>query len=355
MLPAKFGGQQTIAAFNNELGKHVDLICLCSSDNIPEGNESYKIIPELPVSKWQFINPLTWKKIVAIARKEQITHIIIEHPYHAIAGWLCKKQLGCKIIHYSHNIEYRRFKQLSKWYWNIVKKEEFWLSRFADLNICVTKEDEEVLVNEANISRDKIFYLPHTISNKNISGKTEARRLIAHRHGLDLNRPLLLFNGTLDYEPNYEAVMDICKLVPVLKSQLEKFTILITGRCKTVEINIPAEISEYVKYAGEVADVGNYFLAADIYINPVKKGEGVQTKTLEALSYHLNVVCYQHMLRGIIVYLVKDRLFIAGNSTEFITCIVESLKTQGPTSNAFFSFYSYEHHFPLFLNKLKQL
>lgn len=356
MLPARFGGQQTISAFNNELGKHVRLICLCSKNNVAEGHEAYTVIPDLPVSKLQMINPFVWMKVADVIKREHITHIIIEHPYHAIAGWICRKRFGCKIIHYSHNIEYRRFKELKKWYWRLVKKEELWLGRFADLNICVTKEDADALMKETGTGSEKFFHLPHAVSKKNMDGKAEARNIICERHGISPNTSILLFNGTLDYRPNYDAVIYICNnIVPVLKKEMKHFVVLITGRCKTFSLQIPSSVAAYVKYAGEVNNVEQYFLAANVYINPVQTGEGVQTKTLEALSYNLNTVCYQPLVRGILVNLVKEKLFIAGNISEFISHIHSALQKNNVITDAFFSFYSYNHHFPSFLDKLKQL
>lgn len=50
---------------------------------------------------------------------------------------------------------------------------------------------------------------------------------------------------------------------------------------------------------GEVDRIEDYFMAADVFINPVAEDNGVQTKNLEALSYHLNLVCFENTLTGI--------------------------------------------------------
>ncbi|HPH23585.1 MAG TPA: hypothetical protein PLW32_06855, partial [Chitinophagaceae bacterium] len=105
-LPAQFGGQQTIAAFNEALGKQLEILCLCSRNNQASSKESYSIYPQLPIGKLQFVNPFVWLFIYKFCKKERITHAIIEHPYHAISAYILHRFLNIQIVHSSHNIEY---------------------------------------------------------------------------------------------------------------------------------------------------------------------------------------------------------------------------------------------------------
>src|SRR5919205_835860 len=123
IFPAEFGGQKGIADFNKALAGHFNLVCVCSINN--ESSESFPVFNFLPVSKLQFINPVVILKLVKFAKQQKVTHIILEHPYHAVAGWLLKK-MGVKIITHSHNIEYLRFKQMGKSFWPLLKFVERW-------------------------------------------------------------------------------------------------------------------------------------------------------------------------------------------------------------------------------------
>src|SRR5882724_419398 len=107
ILPPVYGGQKGIALFNQYLGKRVPLTCLCSQDNSPGKDLSYKIINNLPASRFQFWNPLTRKRILSQIRDQSFTDIIVEHPYH---GWLgqYKKKMGFRFIVHAHNIEHLR-------------------------------------------------------------------------------------------------------------------------------------------------------------------------------------------------------------------------------------------------------
>jgi hypothetical protein len=79
VLPAKYGGQKGIAYFNQQLGKTVPLTCICSYENKTEESLSYNLKPVLPKSRWQFFNPLIWKKIINISKEINPSHIILEH------------------------------------------------------------------------------------------------------------------------------------------------------------------------------------------------------------------------------------------------------------------------------------
>ena len=357
-LPAHFGGQQTIAAFNNELGKHVEVICLCSYNNIPNGNETYQVVPTLPVNKLQFLNPITWYKIYLLAKKKQITHVIIEHPYHAIAAWFLKKYLTIHVIHSSHNIEYLRFKQLGKFYWKTLYAVEKWVCTFASLNLFVTEQDAHHCIENFGINPNKCFVLPHTITQKNSSHKLKVQQQIKKQLSIAKENKIFLFNGTLDYAPNAEAVQNIAtKLIPLLQQTKQPFTFIITGRIENANYkNLYQLANNNLLILGAVDNISDYFLAADVYINAVNKGGGVQTKTLEALSYNLNVVCFNTMLNGVAMYTCSNKIFTApeNNWNEMASQTIAALEKSEPTPEIFFNHYSYASYFTNFIEKIKR-
>jgi hypothetical protein len=356
ILPAQFGGQQTIAAFNNALGKEVQLTCLCSKNNVQTGNENFEVYPLLPTSKWQFINPLTWWFIYQFIKKEKATHVIAEHPYHVIASWLLHTFLKINIIHYSHNIEYERFKFLGKPYWRILFLAEYWICRFAKLNIFVTEQDKITAIKQFNLIENNCLVIPHPVTIKDFSNKEKAIEKIKAKHAIPHNHNIFLFNGTLDYAPNALAVEAIAtQLIPELNKINNHFTFIITGRIEDKNYQHLFNLAtEQLIITGKVENVADYFLAANVYVNAVSNGGGVQTKTLEALSYHLNVVCFEHMLNGIEMQFVEDKIFIVSinNWQQFAQTIFTALTKEVSTPPAFFEHYSYEKYLPEFLNRI---
>jgi hypothetical protein len=95
-----------------------------------------------------------------------------------------------------------------------------------------------------------------------------------------------------------------------------------------------------------VEDIETYFSGADIFINPVLTGGGVQTKNLDALSYGLNIVCFDNMLSGLELPLCREKVFIAtaNNWVDFAAKMRLALESPSPpTSPEFFQHYSFDN------------
>jgi polysaccharide biosynthesis protein PslH len=345
VLPPVFGGQKGIALFNQYLGEQVSLTCLCAITNEEIAGLSYKLIRQLPVNKRQFIDPVVIRKIISVAKQENPTHILLEHPYHAIAAFRAKKATGARIILHSHNIESERFHQAGQWWWRLLYRYERWAHRKVDLVLYKTTADKDYSIRHFNIPPEKCMVAPYGIEKKQIPGRDKARELIRQRHAINTDEKILLFAGTLDYTPNAAAVESIySRIAPMLANENSKVKIIICGRNKELAYQYLEKFSHpLVIRAGEVDDIENYFAGADVFINPVLFGGGVQTKNIDALSYHLNTVCFRNMIDDEIIPLTKDKLFlVAANDWEaFGFQVQNALKMSFPTSTSFFEYYDW--------------
>lgn len=352
ILPAHFGGQKGIANFNEALGKYFPLYCVCSNNNEPRNQRSYQVFNWLPVSKAQIINPVVWYKTLRFAKEKKITHVILEHPYHAITGWLLKILLSCTLITHAHNIEYARFKQLQKWYWPFVKMLEGFAFMISKEVLFKSKEDLEIAIKEFRLRRSKCFVMPFGTEQKDTSTQLQKRSAIFKKHGLPANTTALLFNGTLDYGPNTKALNDIAvNLLPLLPPD---FVVMITGRNEVAKA-FPFTNKQLI-FAGYVPEVSDYFLASNVYINPVDEGGGVQTKNIEALSYGLNVVCWQHMLNGLDIGLTGSKVYVAkpNDWKDFLARILIATIINEPTPSAFFDYYNFDKQVLLLKDRLQK-
>jgi polysaccharide biosynthesis protein PslH len=334
------------------LAEEFELACICSRNNT--SNEPYPVFSFLPVSKLQFINPFVIMKVVRVAKQQNVSHIMFEHPYHAIAGWILK-QKGFKIITHAHNIEYRRFKEMRKPFWPLLRLIEEWSFNFSYLVLFKTQNDIDKAIQEFKLKEKKCVLIPYGVDRKTISDKAAVKERLLKQHQLAQNTTILLFNGTLDYLPNAKAAEDIFTyLVPALNKVADfSYIIFITGRNSSPIFSIGENlVSDKIIMAGYVRNVSEYFTAADVYINPVATGGGIQTKTLEALSYNLNVVCWQNMLAGIDVSKTNNKLLAVqpGDWEQFAIKVKEAASTQNNTPNIFFEYYSFKAH----IAKLRQ-
>jgi glycosyltransferase involved in cell wall biosynthesis len=343
VLPARFGGQKGIAHFNQALGKLYPLVCLCSRNNEPAIDLSYTVLPELPVSKWQFLNPFIQQRIVRTAKKEKPTHIILEHPYHARAAIKACRVTRAKLIVHSHNIESERYRQLNKTGWRILYRHEKSIHQQADLSLFKTEDELKYAVEHFELSPGKCVVMPYGIEPPNKPDKAAARKILAARHGIAPETRIILFAGTLDYEPNAQAVNNIYAHLAPETSANQK--IIICGRNKIKGFEHLNSLSHpHVINAGEVEDIANYFASADIFVNPVMAGGGVQTKNLEALAFDLNLVCFSTMLSGIDLSLCGGKLFPVqpGDWKDFLHQMDVAITTiPHPTPSSFFDYYSF--------------
>ncbi len=346
VLPPVFGGQKGIAHFNEELAKHFDLVCLCSRNNVVKEDFGYKALPYLPLNKRQFLNPVTWGKIKSVAVKEKPSCIILEHPYHGIAAKKAAKVCGALLVVHSHNIESERFRELGKWWWKLLGKYEGWIHRKADLSLFKTEIDRDFAIHTFKLQPGKCIVLPYGIEQT--EPIAAAGDIIRKRHCINETEKILLFAGTLDYSPNADAVENIYRyLVPGLEKQGIAFRIIVCGRNNKKSFSYLNKLAHpSVIKAGQVQDIGNYFQAADAFINPVLSGAGIQTKTLDALSHHCNVVCFEKMVAGIPVELTGRKLSIAENSNwnDFSAAVSRALLTKEPTPPAFFEYFSWQNN-----------
>lgn len=356
VFPPVFGGQKGIALFSEYLAAHFPLLCLCAKNNDDLASGNLRVLPRLPESKLQYIDPFTISKIIRTAKQERITHLIIEHPYHGIAGWLCRIFTGTKLIIHSHNIEYLRFREQGRWWWRILKAYERWVHRKADLNLFKTEDDLKTGIQKFGLNPGKCVVMPYGITIPTAPISEDSRSMIATRHAIEPGEKILLFAATLDYDPNAKAMEDIyLHLEPLLKFPHK---IIICGRIRFESFQYLRSLSSpNIIYAGEVPDIGEYYLAADVFINPVTHGGGTQTKTIEALANGCNVVCFDHMLEGVPVESVKGKIFVSRENdwNDFADQTRWATTVRTATPQSFFDILSWEKLVDKVADRIHQL
>lgn len=345
VYPPRFGGQKGIALFQEHLSNHFPITCICSSDNKSEEQMQVSLAPILPRSKSQFINPACWLKILRRLRRDKAQVVLLEHPYHALVAVLAKKLYGMQIVLHQHNIEYQRFRQLKRWWWPLLRRLEALACRQSGLIFFKTEEDRRQALEDFRIDIKKTFLLPYGIERK--SPRPRSRELLRQKHSIHPDEKIILFAGTLDYEPNAEAVEKIySEIAPRLQKSGQKYRILICGRNRFPQFHYLNRLHHpQVLMAGEVEDIGLYFEGSDVFIDPVSGGGGIQTKILDALSHHLSVVCFSHMLSGLDAPVCPGKLFPASpnNWNDFILKLEHALaQAPRPTPESFFHNYSWE-------------
>ena len=296
VYPAQTGGKKFIALFYEYLNRITPVEFISVPENEMAKNLQKSFHGILGSSKIRYANPALFFKLKKIIRQKEITDLIIVHPYFGWLAWLLKKSTGVKLSILSHNIESVRFKSMGKWWWRLMWQYEKNVHRIIDNNFFVTEEDRQFAQNNYGLSPEKCHVITYGIEWRQVPAaieKDNAAAYLRKQYNIKNDEKILLFNGSLNYSPNIEAVNYIVDFInPVLiKIEGYKYKILICGKGLPEFYN---ELSAYknsnIIYAGFVDDINIYFKGSDIFLNPVISGGGIKTKLVEALGNGLTSV-----------------------------------------------------------------
>lgn len=296
VFPAKMGGQKGIAFFYRYLSRLLPVTIISTANNEIPANLDAQLLPVLATSKLRYINPFLFFTLKEIIIKNKSTHLVLEHPYYGWLGWLLQKFCKIKLVIHSHNIESVRFKSTGRWWWKILWQYEKMVHRRADINFFITDEDREFAIRNFKLEAEKCHCITYGFEMSEPplpKEKLAAKKALQQKHAINDAEKILLFNGTLDYKPNLDALDSILLHINPLLLLNKKFAykIIICGKGLPDSYD---ELKSYrgsnIIYAGFVDDINLYFKGADIFINPVIEGGGIKTKVVEALGYNLTVI-----------------------------------------------------------------
>lgn len=347
-LPFVSGGQKNIGFFLEYLGETTSLHVAGTTDNQNSFAKNYVFYPVLSSSKIRYIDITSIFRVRKIIRQHQINIIIIEHPYIGWLGVALKLLTGAELIIRTHNIEYERFRSIGKWWWRLLQTYETWVLNRADKIFSISDEDKSWMINKMGIPIKKCITVPYGITQETIPyDKQLCKELVCQRHGLDKNKELFFFNGSLDYKPNKQALKDIIQKVnPLLLKSGINYNILIAGK------NLPPEFddlkrwnADHIFYTGFVEDIDQYTKAADLFLNPVNTGGGVKTKMIEALGMGVTVVATKNGAIGVDKYVCGEKLKIVENDDwkGFAEMIKASLPPRKETPQEFYEKYNWRN------------
>lgn len=313
IFPAMMGGQKGIALFYKYLSIQSNLYAVTTEKN--ESSEDYPVYNVLTNKSSRYINPRVYFVMKKYAEKHAATHLLFEHPYYAWLIALFKLLTSYKIIVHSHNIESERFKSVGKWWWKILWYYERFAYKKADYVWFKTNEDRNYAVANYKLSIDKTHIVPYGIEADALPTEKEvadANLQVKNIYEIPLSSKILLFNGTLNYKPNLDALYHILDDInPLLMEKHLDYKIIICGKNLPLEMK---ELKEYkdknIIYAGFVEDIDLYFKACDVFLNPLLDGGGIKTKLVEALGFGKPSISSENGAIGILAECTSGRLDI---------------------------------------------
>lgn len=350
-LPAQSGGHRYIEGWLQALSKHATVTVIGTANNTISPNSSYRLLPVLANSFFRYTDFTLVGTIKELIARNQYDLLIWEHPYYSWLAHQLKKETGIPYLLHTHNIEYQRFRTLGKIWWPLLAQYEKWGFQKADLISFITTKDRDFAIQNWHIDPKQCLTIPYGVAQTQFpTDRLHAKKLICNRHQIDPTASIILFNGPLHYRPNRESLEKIITEVePQLRNKIKSYCIIICGSevpkgwKHQSSLNKPPFI-----HAGLVGDIENYTKAAQLLLNPVQKGGGVQTKIIEAIATGTPVLTTPNGAAGIDKLVTGNLLRVVeeNNAEKWASTIQEMLQQSDDffiTPSSFYATYNWDN------------
>lgn len=229
--------------------------------------------------------------IVKCTKKNQIDAIIIDHI--CMGGYfflLMHKNLKCKIIYSSHNVEQLNIKNAlldgtrTKKLWKIRaflnKQVEEKILKSSDGIICISQKDIDYFKNVMKIQTKMILSKPHY-----------RYTCVKEAESIKKFNKRLLIVGTMSWFPNIKGTLFFVNNVfSKLHQRDNEYQLFIVGKNPTIEIAKLQQKDNGITVTGYVDDLDVYYSTCDIAIIPIFEGTGIKIKFIEAVGKRIPVI-----------------------------------------------------------------
>jgi len=139
--------------------------------------------------------------------------------------------------------------------------------------------------------------------------------------------PRVVFTGSMDWEPNIDAVEYFCSQIwPRIRKEFPEAIFQIVGRNPFAKVQRLA--SESVEVTGTVPSVAEYLEKASVVIVPLRVGGGTRLKIFEAMAMGKAMVSTSIGAEGLEVQSGRD-LLLADNASSFADAVILLLRDAG--------------------------
>lgn len=163
-------------------------------------------------------------------------------------------------------------------------------------------------------------------------------RIIAIPNGVETKIPLvqnntpsnhnLIFNGSLSYWPNFDAMnFFLSEIFPLIIKTIPDCKLLITGKNESVDISLLPHHNGHVVFTGFVDDITTLVSSCAACVVPLRHGAGTRLKVLEAMAAGTPVVTTSKGAEGLNVQ-HGQHLLLADSPKDFAHNTIQILQNQ---------------------------
>lgn len=233
-------------------------------------------------------------------------------------------QLAAPVILFQHNVEtilWRRMARTEKAPWNKLSYSiEAW--KMGSYETLTLQRFQHVIAVSENDRKEMLELSPGcSITVVPTGVDTELYRSSPSVSG---NSTVVLFTGSMDWEPNIDAMEYFCQEIwPTVLAAFPDAHFQIVGRNPHPRVRRLASAS--VEVTGTVPSVADYLRSATVVIVPLRIGGGTRLKIFEAMAMAKALVSTSIGAEGLDVADGRD-LMIADNAQAFAAAIVRLLQ-----------------------------
>lgn len=115
----------------------------------------------------------------------------------------------------------------------------------------------------------------------------------------EAGRPIILFTGQMDYQPNIQAVQSFSnEVMPDILARFPDARFVVVGRAPTDKVR-QLDRRNGTVVIGPVEDIRSWIKAAAVVVAPLRIARGIQNKVLEAMAMAKPVVASECAAEGI--------------------------------------------------------
>jgi glycosyltransferase involved in cell wall biosynthesis len=319
VLPARIGGQQAVLGLAAGLAAYqpTELVWTqrktAHSSTVPVGGVSLKAtaVPnrwlQRQLARWLrhglgHVDTDIGSLLCAGGNRALVRHLLdatadgdvllLAHPWlwPAVQRVLARRRL--RLVYDAHNVEHRLKQQslrpgrVSAWVVERVRRAEAQLVARADLTLACTQRDAETLAVLGGVPASRLV-----VGSKGIAESTRADA-VALARGRRAPGRVAVFVGS-NHPPNNEAARWILE---VLAPACPQWQFLVAGQCGPAAGVKPA--TPNAKVLGAVDDLLALMARADVALNPMESGSGINMKLFEYLQCGLPVLSTPFGARG---------------------------------------------------------
>lgn len=138
----------------------------------------------------------------------------------------------------------------------------------------------------------------------------------------------LVFIGSMDYEPNVDAILHFAKnILPLVSRHISTVKLTVVGWRPTQRLIDLARSNKQIKIVGRVEDVRPHLERANAFVVPIRIGSGTRLKIYEAMAMEKPVISTSIGAEGLPVR-NEENLLIADDDVDFANAVVRVLSNQ---------------------------